>query len=89
MSGDALTPPPTLEEEEWWQNSDHIERTRREIERRRQARYYCPRCGEVAYGWNHFRNGWQVDSHSRRLGENWEYVRCPGGPIDPHKDKAP
>lgn len=50
-------------------------------------RYYCPTCGEVAFGYNDGR-GWRVDRHSKWI-EEWRYGTCPGGIIDNTKDKAP
>lgn len=48
-------------------------------------RYYCPACGEVTCGtpgrvFPHIRNFWGVGLPSSR---------CPGGPADPEKDRAP
>lgn len=75
-----------------WED-ERIAALRAEREKRLKARYYCPECGEVGYGFKSFRSGWIVDMHTRCLpaeGRNdYYYKRCPGGPIDPVKDKAP
>lgn len=61
-----------------------IERERRgEVDRR----YYCPLCGMVGRGYDSWQSGdWIVEAHPLQRGHNG---RCPGGPIDPVKDKAP
>jgi len=53
-----------------------------------EQRYYCPICGEVAYGYNNFGRGWVVDPHAKWR-EEGRYETCPGGRVDKDKDKAP
>jgi hypothetical protein len=53
-----------------------------------QHRYYCPTCGEVAYGYPTYKGIYRVDDHAK-WSEEGRYRRCPGGFIDKDKDKAP
>lgn len=54
-----------------------------------RIRVYCPACGEVRgnerYGFPAEHNEERVFTHTR----SWSGARCPGGPVDPVKDRAP
>ncbi len=57
--------------------------------KKRGCQYYCPECGTVQTGYNHWADGWSVRPHKVMRSDTWRYEHCPGGPIDPQKDKAP
>ena len=84
---------PEAEEVPWYNADDRIEQMRAMRVERLKARYYCPACGEVGYGFKSFLKGWIVETHSRCLPaegrHDYYYKRCPGGAIDPERDKAP
>ena len=50
-------------------------------------KFYCPRCGEVRYGYKHWLDGWIVQEHHKYAGR-WEYEVCPGGRVDQRKDEV-
>jgi hypothetical protein len=85
------------EEQERWcsveELNDRAREARLQREARKASRYYCPACGEVGYGFHSPVRGWVVESHTRCLPaegrHDYYYERCPGGRIDPKKDKAP
>lgn len=81
------------EETPWYNQDDRIDQLRAMREQRLKQRYYCPTCGEVGYGYKSFLKGWIVETHARcepvAGRQDYYYTNCPGGPIDPDKDKAP
>jgi hypothetical protein len=84
------------ERERWYTReelNDRMEELRVQRAARMASRYYCPVCGEVGYGYKSHLKGWVVDNHTRCLPaegrHEYYYQRCPGGKIDPAKDKAP
>lgn len=79
---------PTPENVDPWHQTDRMEELRAEVEakraKRHAQRYYCPQCGEVNYGYESVHDGWIVAHHY-----HYYLGQCPGGAIDPTKDKAP
>jgi hypothetical protein len=55
----------------------------------RRNRYYCPACGTVREGYRHWSQGWIVDDHTFCTRDAWKTEHCPGGRVDPERDKAP
>lgn len=85
------------QEQQTWYSREELDSRMEEMRTQRAARmasrYYCPTCGEVAYGYQSHLKGFIVDSHVKCVPaegrHDYVYRRCPGGPIDKIKDKAP
>lgn len=78
---------------------EEVERPNYQHQKAREVRYYCPSCGESTDQWSHRRGETWVWRHWR-----WNPITayslsdedfsdddrlCPGGRVNPDKDRAP